>query len=95
MCLFSRWRKKWLANAFSNPNGIGQKLLQMVSQLILMGLSLLYNILKVYRSRSPKLCFFRHGCQNFLIILMMLAKKLLQNISQLILVGFSVLYDLP
>ena len=35
-----------------------QKLLQKVSQLILVGFSVLYNILKVYQSRTPGKVFF-------------------------------------
>jgi len=35
-----------------------QKLLQKVSQLILVGFSVLFNILKVYQSRNPGKVFF-------------------------------------
>jgi len=38
-----------------------KKLLQKVSQLILVGFSVLFNILKVYQSRTPEMCFFQDG----------------------------------
>ena len=43
-----------MENTHPTPN----KLLQKVSQLILVGLSVLYNILKVYQSRTPGKVFF-------------------------------------
>ena len=41
-----------------NTPSTPQKLLQKVSQLILVGFSVLYNILKVYQSRAPGKVFF-------------------------------------
>ena len=49
-----------------------KKLLQKVFQLILVGFSVLFNILKVYQSRTPEMCFFKmaseDGCRNLLMI---------------------------
>ena len=64
-----------------------QKLLQKVSQLIPVGASALYNILKVYQSWTPgKLFFFQDGVQdgrrnllmnsNYLMILMCIRRFL-------------------
>jgi len=41
-----------------------QKLLQKVFQLILLGFSVLYNILKVYQNRSLRKVFFQDGVQD-------------------------------
>ena len=41
-----------------------KKLLQKVSQLILVGFSVLFNILKVYQSRNPGSVFFQDGVQD-------------------------------
>jgi len=41
-----------------------QKLLQKVSHLTLVGFSVLFNILKVYRSRTPEVFFFQDGVQD-------------------------------
>jgi len=41
-----------------------QKLLQKVFQLILLGSSVLFNILKVYQNRSPGKAFFKDGVQD-------------------------------
>jgi len=41
-----------------------KKLLRKVSQLILVGFSVLYNILKVYQSRTPGKVFFQDGVQD-------------------------------
>ena len=41
-----------------NTPSTPKKLLQKVSQLILVGFSVLYNILKVYQSRAPGKVFF-------------------------------------
>jgi len=51
-----------------------KKLQQKVSQLILVGFSVLYNILKVYQSSTPgKVFFFQDGVQdgrrNLLVII--------------------------
>jgi len=52
-----------------------KKLLQKVSQLILVGFSVLFNILKVYQSRNPGKVFFEDGVQdgrqNVLVIIAM------------------------
>ena len=41
-----------------------KKLQQKVSQLILVGFSVLYDILKVYQSRTPGKVFFQNGVQD-------------------------------
>ena len=41
-----------------------KKLLQKVFQLILLGFSVLYNILKVYQNRSLRNFFFQDGVQD-------------------------------
>ena len=41
-----------------------QKLLQKVSQLILLGFRVLYNILKVYQNRASEKFFFQDGVQD-------------------------------
>jgi len=41
-----------------------KKLLQKVFQLILLGSSVLFNILKVYQNRSPRKMFFKDGAQD-------------------------------
>jgi len=41
-----------------------KKLLQKVSQLILVGFSVLFNILKVYQSRTHENVFFQDGVQD-------------------------------
>ena len=43
-----------------------KKLLQKVSQLILVGFSVLFNILKVYQSRTPGNVFFQDGVRRWL-----------------------------
>ena len=56
-----------------NNTSTPKKLLQEVSQLILVGFSVLFNILKVYQSRTPGNVFFfkmasEDGCRNLLMI---------------------------
>jgi len=41
-----------------------KKLLQKVFQLILLGFSVLYNVLKVYQNRSLRKVFFQDGVQD-------------------------------
>ena len=59
-----------------NTQPTPKKVLQKVSQLILVGFSVLYNILKVYQSRTPGKFFFQDGVQdgrrNLLMIITML-----------------------
>ena len=53
-----------------------KKMLQKVSQLILVGFSVLFNILNVYQSRTPEKCFFfqdgvQDGRRNVLMLITM------------------------
>ena len=58
-----------------NTHSTPKKLLQKVFQLILVGFSVLYDILKVYQSSTPGKVFFQDGVQdghrNILMIITM------------------------
>ena len=73
---YLRGRRYIQVDIWKIPTQPPKKMLQKVSQLILVGLSVLYNILKVYQSRTPgKVFFFQDGFQdgsrNLLMIITM------------------------